>query len=456
MLTLFIGSALPKILVFLLLPLYTRTLPPSEYGYFDLSVTYGTIICSFLYMDIWVATLRFMYRDQDGSAPQTSIKSGWLIFGCASSAACLIALSVTFFFEVRYIWLLVAYCVSTNLRDFYGYVARGQGAHRAFSMSGAMGTTLTVALNMILLLLFHQDISALYIATVAGNLLQIVWLEHSTSALRNIWRQPLNWGLTRAVFVFTLPLGLNSLLYWLFTGFGKIVVQNKLSLAANGLFAVGSRFGALVIVLASILTMAWQDISFERKSNDNGEFYSRAISHFSILMAAGLAGLLVGICIFFTEIVGADYAASYPLIPSFVEVAVLGAFNTLIGNIFYAMNRPRWALYTTAIGAFFSIGLTIPLVEKMGIWGANIAVIVGFLSSIALRLAALKRTTSFCCPYAHLFGSAALIIIADFTYQIRSTPAAIFLLLALFLSFLFFYRKRFQAILTPSTASSNR
>ena len=56
-----VGNVLIKIISFLLLPIYTKYLPPASYGTYDLNTAYITFLSSILFLDIWGGILRFMF-----------------------------------------------------------------------------------------------------------------------------------------------------------------------------------------------------------------------------------------------------------------------------------------------------------------------------------------------------------------------------------------------------------
>lgn len=57
----FIGTIFNKIIVFLLLPIYTANFDPASYGDNDLSMTTVTMLASLLFMEVWTPLLRFSY-----------------------------------------------------------------------------------------------------------------------------------------------------------------------------------------------------------------------------------------------------------------------------------------------------------------------------------------------------------------------------------------------------------
>lgn len=403
----FAGSAMSKILVFALLPIYTRLLEPSEYGYYDLSITYLTIIASMIFLDVWVATMRFMHLNESLNSKNSAILSGLLLFSASTLVLILTGTIMAMVLAIPFLWLIVTYGITSNLKEFYGFVARGLDQNFAFTISGAVNTIVMVALNVLLLVVLHWDLSALYIASIIANLAQCIILEFRTAVTRRIHVSGFDRELTLQMLRFALPLGLNSVSYWLLTGVGKIVVQHEMSIEINGYFAVGSKFGALVVVISGVFTMAWQDIAFSRGSNVSNGFYRRASSYYLLLTTLGLVLVLPATSIAFPILVGDAYSLAFPLIPSFLAVAALGSFSTFVGNIFYALNRTNVVFYSTVIACAVNLILCVPFVQLWGVIGANAAIAIGFVVGLIVRSIILARLISF----GYRLGDLAIIVV---------------------------------------------
>ncbi len=394
-LTFLLGSATSKILVLALLPLYTRVLSPDQYGFYDLSVTYVTIIASILFLDVWIGTMRFMYRDSSDDGRGRAVKTGLLILISSTLIFCGIGLVVGAIVAIPFLPLIITYGVTSNVKEFYGFVARGYNRNFSYSASGAVNTILMVALNLLFLLVLDWDLSAIYVAAIVGNVSQILWLEVATGTATRHWRAKVGWIDVKEMLRFTLPLGVNSVAYWLLSGVGKLVVQDQMTLADNGFYGIGSRFGALVVVIASVFTMVWQDLSFSRGTQAPASFYGRAASFYFAFIGFGMAILIPLIGIAFPALVGDSFAPVFELLPAFLLVAALGAFSTFLGNTFYALNHTAPVLYTTLVGSAVTVGLSFPFVFNWGITGANLAAALGFLVIIVSRTFLLGRITEF-------------------------------------------------------------
>ena len=57
----FFGNILTKLISFLLLPIYTKFINPTDYGTYDLMIAYITFFTSVLFLDIWSGIMRFMF-----------------------------------------------------------------------------------------------------------------------------------------------------------------------------------------------------------------------------------------------------------------------------------------------------------------------------------------------------------------------------------------------------------
>ena len=64
-----IGTFFSKLLVFLMIPVYTRVLSPSEYGYYDVLLSNVQLVATIAFMEVWSGIIRFMFDDKDVYSP---------------------------------------------------------------------------------------------------------------------------------------------------------------------------------------------------------------------------------------------------------------------------------------------------------------------------------------------------------------------------------------------------
>ena len=73
------------------------------------------------------------------------------------------------------------------------------------------------------------------------------------------------------------------------------------------------------------------------KRQDNSRFYAKACSAYFAFLAAGLALMLPCFNLLFPVLIGEAYREAFDTIPLFLIMAMLSAYSTFVGNIFYAI-----------------------------------------------------------------------------------------------------------------------
>lgn len=439
----FVGNTLSKVITLLLLPLYTNMLPTEDYGYYDLTVTCVTLLTAFLYCDIWSSVMRFMRDDLEGDNPRKVISSGWMIFLCSTILYYAIGLSSSLVIEIPNLPLILVYGTFLNVQSMFSCIARGWGKNFDFSLSGVMNTAVNVLLNFSLILVVGIGYEALYISYIFGCLVQCGYLFFKLKMWRSL-KMP-TFRQTKELFLYTAPLGINAVSYWLLNSFGRLAVFFVLSLSANGIFAIGSKFGSTVALATTCFTYAWQDIAFT-KDVKPGSFYSNATSQYAGFLIAAVALLMPLISLFFPILVGNDYVESYGVIPSFLLVAALSAISTFVGNIFYVIKDTKAISRSMIVACACNVAICYPLTISFGCLGANISVLVSFAVNIGIRFAILRKSMDFEISPKSLMPSICLLVFSSFVYELRYTPLTSFFLLFGLVCFAYMYRTHVSSL----------
>lgn len=445
----FVGSALSKVITIALLPLYTNALPSDDYGYFDVSVTFVTLLTSFLYCDVWTSVMRFMRDNLEGEAPKIVTASGWVVFAGSTVVYYLLGVLAWMLFEIPSLGLILLYGTAINLQTMFSYIARGWGDNLRFAVSGIISTIVNVGLSIILILAFGWGYEALYVAFVAGSATQCGYLIVALKMWRRIAKPKL--AHVKELFIYSVPLCLNSVAYWLLNSLGRVVVSVALSFHASGIFAVASKFGSAINLATTCFTYAWQDISFTPGSRSDS-FYSRAVTQYASFLMDSFALLLPAVTLLFPVLVGSEYGEAYSVVPSFLAVAVVSAVSTFIGNIFYVIKDTKTIGKTMVVACWVNVMLTYPLTMLFGLNGTNAAIVLAFAANIAIRLRVLRgRIGMRVSPLAAL-PRVALIAVSIAIYALGNAFVSGVFLAMEFVLMLFLYRARIADVVRSISA----
>lgn len=440
----FVGSIFSKLVSFLMLPLYTSKIPTEQMGVFDTNVTIMTIVASLCYFEIWTGVLRFLYAKTTDEEKEDIISSALHIFLISTFLFIGIALLICFLIGYSYPFLLVAYMFLYMLSNLLSFIARGSNRNVDFAVSGCICSIITVSLNVLLIVAYQFDYSALYISQIAGFTIQCIYLilrDKDKTVLGALFKQS---TLKKKLFFFCIPLCINTAAYWCLTGLNRIIFNTLYGNEASGIFAIGSRFSSIVILVTTCFAYAWQDLSFsstEDKNNSKDQIsalYSNgSVLYFKFLFAS-MALILPLLKVIFPVFINSTYGEAINLIPLFIIVSLLSGFSSFLGGTFYAIKETKSVFITTIIGVIVNVGLAFPLIIAFGPNGANISTISAFLVMIIIRVCILKKKIGFDFKIYLLliFGAWSLLtwfiytyfgVIENITFIFMSMPFVIYL-----------------------------
>ena len=446
----FIGNVLSKLTIFLLLPLCTRTIPPDDYGYYDLSITYIAIAIYILFFEIWTTILRFMYDSDDEKRKNQAVLSGFAIFGASSAVYLTIGVCFGIFSRFDAIGLIFLYGITHNIQQVYTYIARGYQKNVLFAATGVVNAVVMVGLDLILILGFGMGYKALYISYAAGNLTQALIIGLRLKVAKNAFSAGFDRQLTKTMLLYSLPLAVNSVAYWLLTSYNRTVINDVLSLTENGYFAVGSKFGAMINLVTTCFTFAWQGFSFKRSVDDptNGSFFSKASEKYLVFLLSGVTLLLPCCRIGFSVLVGKDYGASMYVIPLFLIVSAVSAYSTFIGNIFCALKDTQSIFISMTVACVVNLLLCHTLIRHFGLNGANLSMLVSFAVDILIRNLILRKRIGYKPAYAAVVAVIAILAFNYFLYQAHGVILNTIVLLLETAVAAFYFRNDIKSILS--------
>lgn len=426
----FLGSVLAKIVAFLMLPLYTSLIPVVDFGYYDASIVYVSLLAETVFLDIWVVLLRKMYLDV--TERRNAVWSALLIFGLSTVAYGVIIAAVWFTIRPAHLLLIAFTGFAQNVSSLTKHVCRGLGRNVDFAVSGIISAVVMASMNVLLLAFLRFDYSSLYVATIFAALSEVVYLQLRLGLLGRLMgleRPRSLWATSRSLALVALPVGLNAGVYWLVNSVNRVVVSDRLGYEANGVYAIATRFGALLMLVIMAMTLAWQDLAFAKSSKDMA-FFGRATSFYSAGLVTGFGALLPFVFLVFPYAVGPAYRDAFVLIPLALLVAAFSGFSNFLVNLFYALERNSVTLQALAIAAVVNVALILPMISVGGVAGALVSSVTGYTGGILFMLWTLSRQYGMRVSLRPLLPALAFAVLLVAAYYRGTTLIALMLAMA--------------------------
>lgn len=384
----FLGTVGTKLVSFLLLPLYTAYLLPDQYGQYDVNITYATLFASVCFLDIWTGIMKYMFESKDGMKQLNVVYSGIAIF--FTSAIIYIALMMFFgyFSDIKYPFGVMTYGFFMCLQNLYGYLSRAYGKTLLFTITGIISTACNALFNIVLLVFLGWDYKALYVSYGVGIFIQCIILEMELKLILQFKRKYLDEDTLKSLLRFSLPLCINSLCYWLLTGYNRVVIERSIDTAANGYYAVAAKFGGILVLVSSCFSMAWQELAYSKygKDRDTGGFYSYATDMYIKVLFWGFFVILPTVYLIFPYLVNSDYDPAKQMIPINMLATLAGILFIFLGNIISTYKKNNILFLSTLAACIVNMTILHLLIGKFGGEAANIALLAGYLVSDGMRI----------------------------------------------------------------------
>jgi O-antigen/teichoic acid export membrane protein len=434
----FIGSFTSKILVFLLLPLYTTVLSTAEYAITDLMSTSANLLYMVLTLMISEAVLRFSIEKKYDKSEVLYIG---IIFIIVSSF--LVGTGILFASRMKFIELFNGYWLQFFLLYFFysmnqllaGFM-RGIEKITLIAITGVIGTIVTVVTNILLLVVFQWGINgyitSMILANVAICLVYIVFGKVYEYVNIKSFNSKLMIEMTK----YSSPIVITEVAWWLNTAADRYMVTWLLGPTETGLLSVAHRLPSVLTIFTSIFMQAWKLSAIkEYESESSQRFFSEMLNLYNALLIVAGATVIVFVKPISALIFRGDFASAWYLVPPFILAFVINGISAFLGTFFIANKNTKILMNSTLVGATVNIVLAYILIKQIGTIGAGIATTVSYLSISIIRTIQVKKQMKLHIEFKRIIPSYLLLILltAFISMGIKSMPLVIFIVILLFI-----------------------
>ena len=374
-----ISNFASKILVFLLVPLYTSVLTTAQYGSYDLAVSTTTLLYPILTLNIVDAVMRF---SMDKGYSKEKIVSIGMRFVSIS----IILFGLGMFILNRFaLWpdihglelFIFFYYISYVFNQFLIQFAKGLERVKDMGVAGVISTVITLATNILFLLVFEWGLIGFFLASIMAQALSAFYLMVRVRFFNFITDLKIDKELAKEMLVYCVPLIASVVGWWINSTADKYVVTFMIGLSANGLLSVSYKIPQTINTLQSIFIQAWQISAIkEYGEKDTSRFYGNTFSIINVIMCAVCSWLILLTKPIASILYAKDFYASWQYVPFLLIASVINCASGLLGPILSAHKNSKAMMWSALIGAIANIILNIALVKIIGIQGATIATVI--------------------------------------------------------------------------------
>ena len=386
-----IGNFGSKIILLLLVPLYTYYLTTAEYGFADLVTTSTILLLPIVSANVFDAALRFT---MDKEESQSQVLSNSVFVGVLGAIAAVSLYPLLSLLEIdqnmlNYTYVILLLQVFQNILSQF---ARGLGKIKVFAINGIWMTLVMSIANIILLTHYDMGIAGYLLSIVIANAASIGYLIVALKIWRFLDLSHINKPLVKTMLAYALPIIPNSIMWWLISASNRYFILGFLTASANGIYAVANKVPAILSLVTSIFTQSWQLSAIEEYESENkSEFYSKVFSYYSSLLFLGTSSILVVLKLFMASFIAPEYYEAWQSVPFLLLGVVFSSFSAFLGTNYLAAKETRGVFRTSVYGGLVSVVLNFWLIPYFGLIGAGVANMISFAIMWILRIFDTKR-----------------------------------------------------------------
>jgi O-antigen/teichoic acid export membrane protein len=389
-----IGSVVPRIGVFLLLPIYTLGMGPAEFGTFSLMLSLAGLLTILYRLGLDGALLRihFDVSTRDTAALYWTTTVITLIAGLILSLL-IGTLAGPIFSSVfagvplaPYGWLAIGIALLTAFQFVPTTWFRAMDQPVCVVVFGLLTFAAGAAVTLWLVLGLHlgavggligQLCSGLVVVAVA---LAVLLRRRPFGVDRSLAEESLRFGL---------PLVPHSIAGWVLNLSDRWVIGLTIGLSAAatqtaiGVYSLGYQLGQVVAVVAISLNTAWVPFFYARGDSRDGPDLLREMTTLSI---GALAILTAMVGVLAPEVVavlaprswGPDASTAAAVVPLVAIACLVQGFYFMVSSPIFLQRRTSVLPVFTLIAGAANVGLNLLLIPRIGVIGAGWSTIAGY------------------------------------------------------------------------------
>lgn len=446
----FIGTLSSNMINVLLVPVYAYFVLTEDLGEYDYVLSIANMVTPFVFLTIWESILKYCINktDQDTS----KILSTSMAFAAFTSVICGIVFLVLAFLGIdsQLLFITLSFVVVQGFTTIWQYSARSLGESKQYVMAGVVGSVVVIACDLMFILFYKLDYVGLAISHVLSQVAILIVLELKIKLLNKFKKSLINKEILKKMLVFSVPLVLNNVCLWFYSGGNKVIVRNFIGTTENGLYSFASKFSILVNLCSTVISMAVIEEAYSFKTLEEykikiGKLITIISKAYFSMITLALPAIYILYSIAFKK---TDYYNSSDYVFLLLLSALFTALSNNYGSSFQVTGNTKYISLTTIAGAISSLVISLMLVKSLNVWGVLLGAVIGPLVMMITRAIYAKKATGLSVNWSqNLIILGIAILSSIFLMMFDNILVQIAIFIAIIIVLLFSYREEIKILL---------
>lgn len=409
-----LGSFSSKILILLLVNVYTTYLTPKELGINDVIQQIANWLLPVVTLTVSESVIRFGLDKAYDKKQVFTIGNIACLMGFAGLGIILPIVTVSGVAD-RYLQgysaLLYVYIVTASLKQVYSYFLRALEMVKLYAVTSILATLLTLIGTVLFICAFKMGNTGYLISIIISDLICTAFMLFAAKMWKYFSLRSVRRSMLKTMFSYCLPL-IPAQIMWLVTNSSdSFMTTYYLGSDRNGILSASYKIANLVSTVYLMFGQAWNmSAILEDDSDDRNEFYENVFHLNQCLLYILAAGCLM-LCRPITSVwMGESFQESVRYAPILIYSTVFSCFTTFMGSIYLASNKTKRSLFTSVVSGVINVSVNLMLIPKIGLYAPPISTVVSYLTVFIVRACDSRKIVPFDLKVGKLIKNNALLV----------------------------------------------
>lgn len=388
-----IGKLSSPLIAFIMVPIYTMFVMPSDFGVVDLIQSYAGLIIPIILLRLDIGLFRFIIDARNNKKEIKKIFTNTLAITLPILLLSIIIVFIAnYFAKSPLIGSIIFYFSASMLSNILDPLVRGLGKNKLFTLSAFIGSLVNLAVGILFVIHFKMGANGIILSTALSSLTTATIMFFGSKAYHLIDNKSLNRKTRKELLHFSAPLIFDGISFWVINASDRTILTIVTGVVANGIYAVSNKFSNLINVVVSIFWISWSESTAKYINTPNYTvFLNSVLRKYARLLIAGTSCILAGLPLVFFSIIGSEFYDAYMYVPILIIASFFSALSTYYAPIYTAHKMSKQIAITTMISAGINLTIDLLLIKSLGIWAVAISTLVAYLFVVVYRYFDIKK-----------------------------------------------------------------
>lgn len=415
-----LGSVLSKVVLFLLLAVFTKYMTTQEYGDAELLITTVSLLLPIFTLSISDASLRFIF----GNDNRNSIVSNGVfvtIAGCI--ALILLCPLLTFVESLRpYLPYIISLFLFNSLEVLFFNINKGFERVKLCAFNSLVSVGVITICSFWLIVNSGLGIQGYLLSIIFSHIICCIYLFVGGRLDKLISFSQIDFSLCKKMLLYSIPFVPSTIAWWINSLSDRYLIVFILGSSLNGLYSAAAKIPNVISIFTTIFHQAWQLSGIKESSNSNySEFYTNIYNIFSVVIITFSAILIAFLPALGGILFKGEFVDAWSYVPFLIIGAVFSGLSGVLSPAYLAAKKTGTLMISTIVGSCINILINIVFLKIIGLQAAAISTFISFIIVWGIRLFLLNKYITIRVNWAILIISVILLIYESIVVMQKSS-----------------------------------